>query len=114
MTKNARLLLAGALCGATVMSAAPAQARTCPPIDNPYAGTRYEGSDLRGIRANGLGCGSARSFVKRAHYQALGMTPPPSGVRRFTYRGWRVTGDLRGATDRYVARRGGKSIRWLF
>jgi hypothetical protein len=52
--------------------------------------------------------------ARRAHRKALGITPPPSGVRRFTWRGWQVTGDLRGPTDRYLATRGARRIRWLF
>jgi hypothetical protein len=89
-------------------------ARACKSIKNPYAGTRYEGSDLRRIRAFRVRCSSARAFVRRAHRAALGMTPPPSGIRRFTYRGWRVTGNLRGRTDTYTATRGRKTITWIF
>ena len=81
---------------------------------NPYPGTRYEGADLHHIRATGVTCGGARRVARRAHYKALGLTPPPSGIRRFTWRGWHVTGNLRGSTDRYLATRGGKSVRWRF
>jgi len=48
------------------------------------------------------------------HRKALGLTPPPSGVRHFEWHGWRVTGDIRGSTDRYVAKRDGKRVSWLF
>jgi hypothetical protein len=37
-----------------------------------------------------------------------------SGVRQFNWNGWRVTGDLRGSSDRYVAKRDGKRVRWVF
>jgi hypothetical protein len=52
--------------------------------------------------------------ARRAHRKALGITPPPSGIRHFTWNGWSVTGDIRGETDRYVAKRGAKRVRWLF
>ncbi|HEX8648199.1 MAG TPA: hypothetical protein VF715_14995 [Thermoleophilaceae bacterium] len=95
-------------------SAGAAESRACDPIVNPYAGTRYEGTDIRKIRAVGVSCSTARSVARGAHKKALGMTPPPSGVRRFEYKGWKVTGDLRGDDDRYVASRGGKRVRWVF
>jgi len=52
--------------------------------------------------------------ARGAHYKALGITPPPSGVRRFTWHGWQVTGNLRGDSDRYLATRGARRVRWLF
>jgi hypothetical protein len=52
--------------------------------------------------------------AKGAHRKALGLPVPPDGVRRFTWRGWRVTGDLRGDVDRYVAVRGDARVRWIF
>lgn len=101
--------------GAAVMPSAEARStRSCSPVMNPYAGTRYEGVDLRRVRATGLSCRSARRVASRAHRKALGLTPPASGVRRFTWNGWRVTGDLRGASDRYVATRHGKRVSWRF
>jgi hypothetical protein len=110
------LALAGSLLGsigpATVEAGA---ARACEPVVNPYPGTRYEGVDLSGIRAERVSCRTARRVARRAHRKALGMTPPPTGVRKFTWRRWTVTGDLRGTRDRYVARaRGGKRVRWRF
>jgi hypothetical protein len=39
---------------------------------------------------------------------------PASGVRRFIWNGRRVSGDLRGASDSYLATRGGKRVRWVF
>ena len=88
--------------------------RACRPVVDPYAGTRYEGADLRRIRAEGVGCATARRVARGAHRKALRTTPPASGVRRLRWRGWRVTGDLRGASDRYVARRGTDRVRWVF
>ena len=119
-------LLAGALCvlaavgapvaqGAQGADGAPASsARSCRPVLNPYPDTRYEGVDLRRIRATGVSCRTARRVARRAHYKALGLPPPLTGVRRFNWHGWRVTGDLRGDSDRYVARRDGKRVRWRF
>jgi len=114
-----RLSLAlGFACASVAAAPVPvAQAdhvRACKPVENPYAGTRYEGSDLRRIRAVGIGCTRARRVVRGAHRKALGLTLPPSGVRHFSWRGWHVVGDIRGATDRYVATRGGKRVRWVF
>lgn len=112
-----RLLITGALCafaGIGAPSAEGASIRSCSPVSNPYPGTRYDDVDLRRIRAVGVSCRSARRVARGAHRKALGLTPPASGVRRFTWYGWRVTGDIRGSSDRYVATRGGKRVRWLF
>ena len=53
-------------------------------------------------------------MARRAHKKALGITPPPSGIRRFTWKGWQVTGNLRGDSDRYRASKGGKLVTWRF
>jgi hypothetical protein len=91
------------------------QVRSCSPVVNPYAGSRYEGINLRGIRALRVSCRTARRVVRRAHRRALALTPTPSGIRTFRWRRWTVTGDIRGPTDSYVARaRGGKRVRWVF
>jgi hypothetical protein len=105
-----------ALCCLAPPAAAGAQApvRHCRPVLDPYPNTRYEGVDLTGIRAIGVRCRRARRVVRRAHYEALGLPPPLTGVRRFNWHGWRVRGDLRGDSDRYVARRDGKRVRWRF
>ena len=103
--------LAGGL-GAPAAEAA--SSKPCNRIVNPYDGTRYEGTDIRRIRAVRVSCRRARRVARRAHRKGLGMTPPPSGVRRYRWNGWRVTGDLRGNNDRYVARRGTKRVRWVF
>jgi hypothetical protein len=110
-------LLASALCVLSGAFAPPAEAaatRACGRIVNPYPNSRYEGVDLRRIRSDGVRCSKARRVARRAHRKALGLTPPASGVRRFAWRGWRVTGDLRGSEDSYVARRDGKRVRWVF
>jgi hypothetical protein len=109
--------MVAAACAVCVLAApAPADAAVsrCKPIENPYAGTRYEGSDIRRIRTVGATCRTARRVARRAHRKALGLPPPPSGVRRFRWNGWRVTGDLRGPADSYRAVRGGKRVRWIF
>lgn len=106
----------GVLC-ALATAGSPAQAavtRSCGTVANPYPDTRYEDVDLTRIRATGLSCPSARRVARGAHRKALGLTPPVSGVRRFTWNGWRVTGDLRGASDSYVAARRGRIVRWRF
>ena len=104
-------LAAAALAGG---AAAPAEARSCAPIRDPYAGTRYEGSDLKRITATGVSCRTARRVVRGAHRKALGLTPPPDGIRRFAWNGWTVRGDLRGSVDRYIAGRGENLVRWVF
>ena len=93
---------------------ADAAAKHCKRVVNPYAGTRYEGTDLRRIRAVDVTCERARRVARRAHRKGLRLTPPPSGIRHYTWHGWHVKGDLRGDTDRYVARRGDKRVRWVF
>jgi hypothetical protein len=112
-----RWLVAVALCAAACAGAPTAEAasaRSCSPVINPYPNTRYDGVDLSRIRAIGVSCRRARQVARGAHRKALGITPPMSGVRRFAWHGWRVTGDLRGSSDRYVAARGGKRVRWRF
>ena len=113
-----RWLLVIALCAATVAVGAPAAsgaaAKSCARVVNPYPGTRYDGVDLRQIRATGVTCHRARQVARGAHRKALGLTPPASGVRHFKWHGWNVTGDIRGATDGYVAKREGKRVSWRF
>ena len=111
-----RWVAVGVACALAVAGAPGAQAatRSCERIVNPYKGTRYDGADLRRIRATDVSCRSARRVVRGAHRKALGITPPPTGVRRFTYNGWSVSGDLRGSSDRYVASKRGMRVRWVF
>ena len=98
------------------MAPAPATAATsaCGSIRDPYEGTRYEGVDLSRITATGVSCATAKRVTRGAHRKALGLTPPANGVRRFSWDGWRVTGDLRGSSDRYAATRNGSTVRWRF
>jgi hypothetical protein len=112
-----RLLAIGVLTVAAGIGTASAQAAktvSCSPVLNPYPNTRYAGVDLRRIRATGVSCATARAVAKGAHRKALGITPPLSGIRHLTWNGWKVTGDLRGARDTYVATRGSKRVRWVF
>ena len=104
------------LAAAALVALAPsaAQAKACQPVKNPYAGTRYDGVDLSRIRAEGVSCPTARRVARRAHRKALGLPVPPDGIRRFRWHGWRVRGDVRPETDRYVARKGERRVRWRF
>jgi len=100
-----------------VLAAAPSgaqAARSCKPVVDPYPGTRYAGVDLTRIRATGVSCATARRVARRAHHKALGLTPPVGGIRRFTWHGWQVTGNLRADSDRYSATRPGKRVSWRF
>jgi len=111
------MLLACGMIVALALSApfAVAEARSCRPVVNPYPNSRYEGADLREIRARNVSCRTARRVARGAHYKALGMSPTASGVRRFRWRRWSVTGDIRGSTDRYSARSAeGERVSWLF
>jgi hypothetical protein len=51
-------------------------------------------------------------MARGAHRRALGL--PVAAVRRFTWNGWHVTGDLRGSSDAYVATKGDRRVRWRF
>ncbi len=87
---------------------------TCDPVRDPYPGTRYEGVDLTWVRGLRVSCPTSRRVARQAHRRALGQPVPPSGVRRFRWHGWRVTGDVRPAHDRYIARQGDRRVRWRF
>lgn len=111
------LLVTGALCalaGVGAPAAEGATTRSCKPVVNPYEGSRFDGVDLRRIRATGVSCRTARLVAREGHFRAIEIPPPRSGVRRLTWRGWRITGDLRGDDDTYVARRGTRRVRWIF
>lgn len=104
-----------AVVAACFVFAVPANAAsTCRAISNPYPNTRYEGAALREIEAGGVSCRRGRQVVRGAHRRALGLTPPASGVRTFSWAGWAVRGDLRGDSDSYVARKGGARVTWRF
>jgi hypothetical protein len=111
-----RRILVVALLAAATSTAAPAlaQGRACEPVRNPYPGTRYEGVDLTGIRTVKASCKTARRVARRAHRKALALPPSADGIRRFTWDGWRVKGDLRPERDKYVARKGTRRVRWRF
>jgi hypothetical protein len=100
--------------GGLGVAGAEAATKSCKPVVDPYAGTRYEGVNLSRIRATDVSCPRARHVARGAHYKALGLTPPPSGIRHFAWNGWRVTGDLRPSSDIYVAVRDGMRVRWRF
>jgi hypothetical protein len=103
------------LAAVAIVPAAPAATtRSCGSVRDPYPGTRYAGVDLTHITATGVSCRTARSVARGAHRKALGITPPVSGIRTFTWNGWNVGGDLRPAHDRYVATRGSTRVRWRF
>jgi hypothetical protein len=114
--RSARVAFAGIACSLAVAgsAAAPADAalRACKPVLDPYPGTRYDGVDLTRIRTS-VSCETARRVARRAHRKAL-RTAPTGSFRRFTWRGWAVTGDLRPDHDRYVARKDGRQVRWRF
>ena len=107
-----------ALLLAAAPATSPAQSATvksCKAVLNPYPGTRFDDVDLTRIRAAGVSCRTARRVARGAHRKALSLTPTLSGIRRFTWRGWAVAGDLRGDVDRYLAKApGGKRVRWRF
>jgi hypothetical protein len=113
-----RLAVLAVCLSVPVATAAPAaeaaKTRSCGSVSDPYPGTRYEGVDLSRITATGVSCRTAKRVVRGAHHKALGLTPPPSGVRTFSWDGWRVTGDLRDSSDRYVATKGARRVRWRF
>jgi hypothetical protein len=103
----------GAVLAAT--TAAPAATtRSCGSVSNPYPGTRYAGVDLTRITATGVSCRTARSVARGAHRKALAIAPSATGIRTLTWNGWKVSGDLRPSSDRYVATRRGAKVRWRF
>jgi len=118
MRRRATALIAGlaavGLASVTAATAPAATTRSCGSISNPFPGTRFAGEPLSHITATGVSCATARSVTRGAHHRALSMTPSPTGIRTFTWNGWKVTGDLRPAHDRYVATRGTKHVRWRF
>jgi len=111
-------LLFAAVLGTCLLPAAStagaASYKSCKPVVNPYPGTRYDGVNLSSIRVLNGSCSGARLVAKGAHRKALGLTPSPSAIRRFAWGGWRVKGDLRGDSDRYLAVKGSKRVRWRF
>jgi hypothetical protein len=100
--------------GALVPVAQAAATRSCGSVKNPYPGTRYAGVDLRHITAKGVSCATAKRVAKGAHKKALSLTPSASGIRTFTWEGWKVSGDLRPSHDTYVASQGSRRVHWRF
>ena len=111
------IALAGMVCSLAMVASFPVPAdaalRACRPVLDPYPGTRYDGVDLTRIRTSAGSCATARRVARKAHRKALTITPSRR-FRRFTWHGWAVTGDLRPDHDRYVARKGGRQVRWRF
>ena len=107
-------LLAHAAVLATTTAAPSATTRSCGSVSSPYPGTRYAGVDLSRITATGVSCRTARTVARGAHRKALAITPSPNGIRSLTWNGWKVTGDLRPSSDRYVATRRGARVGWRF
>jgi hypothetical protein len=115
MRRLARTVVVAAMVLAvTTASAAATDGRVCGSIRDPYPGTRYENTPLSNITALGVTCTIARQVARGAHRRALRLTPPPSGIRRFSWNGWSVEGDLRGDVDHYVATKGEQRVRWRF
>jgi hypothetical protein len=99
---------------AVVPATQAAVTRACGSVKDPYPGTRYAGVDLTRITAKSVSCATAKRVAKAAHHKALGITPPLSGIRSFSWDGWKVSGDLRGSHDAYVASKGAERVRWRF
>ena len=110
------LVLAAAAAAGLGVAAPPASAalRHCARISNPYPGTRYDGVPLSHIWARNVSCKTGRAVARGAHHKALGITASASTYRRFTWHGWKVLGNLQGASDRYLATKGGARVRWRF
>ena len=112
--RRTALALAAVACSMALAVPADAALRACKPVRDPYPGTRYAGVDLTRIRGLHMTCPATRRVARLAHRRALTVRSNASGFRRFTWRGWRVTGDLRPASDRYIARKGDRRVRWRF
>jgi len=113
------LALAFLAAAVLAIAAAPADAafKSCRSIPNvsQLDGTRFAGSDIFRIRAQGVSCPTARSVARAATVRALAITPPATGIKRFRYQSWSVSDDLRGNNDRYSATGSAtKRVTWLF
>ena len=110
-----RLVVAvGLVLGVGFHASSSAVAKSCNPVVNPYEGSRYEGVNLKRIRAEGVRCEVARKVTRRAHRKALKKVPDQDGTLEFHWRKWDVRGNLVPAHDRYVAKRGPDRVRWRF
>lgn len=106
------ILSAALVLGILTFPSATFASSRCASVSHPYPNSRYSDVGLTRIRATGLSCQTARRVAKGAHAKALGL--PGSAVRRFSWNGWKITGYLSGATDRYVAARGSARVTWRF
>lgn len=94
---------------------ADAAVKRCRPVIDIFDGTRYAGSDLYRIRAQGVSCATARRVALRGTHRGVAGVPDPDGRVRVTYRRWTVVGDLRGDADHYRALAPGrKRVTWIF
>lgn len=100
--------------GSAAHMQAALRTRICDPVRTPYPATRYADVALTRIRARGVRCPVARQVARGAHRRALRLGIPDDGVRRFRWRGWDITGDIRPPVDRYVAMRGANRVSWRF
>jgi len=91
-----------------------ATTRLCGSVVDPYPNTRFEGIDLSRVTATGVSCATAKRVARGAHRKALGLGPSENGIRRFSWDGWTVTGDLQGSSDTYIATKRGNRVRWRF
>jgi len=106
-----RRLLGVILAASTIALVSPAlvNAESCRRINNPYAGSRYEGTDLRRIQAKNVTCAKAREVVRKAHRKAFRVSK-----QNYEWHAWKIRSDLSGNTDQYRARRGDARIHWVF
>jgi hypothetical protein len=116
MLRTRHLLAAVLSAGLLATAAVPADAatRSCRPVRNVFDYSRYAGSDLFRIRAEGISCRRARRLAHRATFKALGIPAASGPILRFRVDGWRVTDDLRGDADRLGARSSGRLVTWRF
>ena len=80
-----------------VPAALAATTRACGSVRDPYPrhALRRRGPDAD--RRDGRLVPGGAVVARGAHRKALGLTPDVSGIRTFTWNGWKVTGDLRPA-----------------
>jgi hypothetical protein len=96
-------------------AAGQAAYKPCEPVLNIFEGSRYEGSKLYNIRAQGVTCATARRVARRGTYKAVADVPDAHGRVKVSYRRWTIFDDLRASVDRFVAKAPNrKRVRWLF
>ena len=116
MVATRRLTRIGmALLALGLPASAQADYKRCRPVINIFDGSRYEGSDLYRIRAQGVSCKTARRVANTGTYRSVAAVPGPNGRVVVSYRRWRVVGDLRGDSDHYQAQAySQKRVTWIF